>query len=83
MRIDNLPVGTKLMWDAPPIGEWYNNGQRIVYPAIVVDHHKTNEHLGAKIKTGHKSSWMGKENENLRLPTPEELEKEKWPDIQG
>lgn len=79
MNIENLPIGTKLMWDADPIGDWYNNGQRITYPALIIDRNKNN---GAKVLTGHKANWMGKENENLRIPTNEELNTLNWPTAQ-
>ena len=81
MNIKSLPVGTKLMWDADPIGDWYNNGNRIVYPAIVTDNNPKNPLWGVKIKTGSKSHWMGVENENLRPPTMEELNTLNWPEL--
>lgn len=78
MELHNLPIGTKLMWDADPIGDWYNNGQRIQYPAIVSERNKIN---GIKIKTGKKSNWMDDEQDNLRLPTETELNTLTWPSI--
>lgn len=78
MKIDKLTFGTKLMWDADPIGDWYNNGQRIVYPATVCDHHPRNDLV--RIKTPGNTSWMGPESDKLRLPTEEELKTLKWPE---
>ena len=84
MIIKDLPVGTKLMWDADPIGEWYNSGKRIIYPAIVTDIHKDNPN-GKKPQSGwvrilsKNFSWMGPEEKNLRLPTQEELDTLTWP----
>jgi len=83
MRISNLPAGTKLMWDAPPIGDWYNGGRRITYPATIGEKHgasRSPQNGWVKVYTSGNSSWMGPEEEHLRLPTEEELKTLTWPE---
>lgn len=87
MIIKDLPIGTKLMWDAPEPYNGYSSYTkttilgRICYPAIVVNREELIIELGTKIRTGEKSNWMGDENEFLRLPTEEELTTLTWPNI--
>jgi len=87
MRIDKLPIGTKLMWDAPLLFEGYDNSRsldksKILYTAIISKKvTNINQPKGVRVKTGIKNNWMGYEQEHLRLPTKEELEIYKWPEL--
>lgn len=76
MLIKNLAPGTKLMWDAPG-SPGINNGEPIIYPAIVTEKH--HQFPWVKIKSGSVSNWMGPEQDYLRLPTEEELKSLTWP----
>lgn len=76
ITINKLPIGTKLMWDAP-LNPHINPHQRITYPAIVTDRHWLRKWI--KIKTQGTSQWMGPKSEFLRLPTSHELKTHSWP----
>lgn len=87
MIIKDLPPGTKLMWDAPLPFPGYRNSNstqkdRIVYPMIITNRIPKIPELGKHLKSSSSGNWMGFENENLRLPTEEELNTLKWPDIE-
>ena len=87
MVIKGLPIGTKLMWDAPEPYPGYSSfikttiPGRVCYPAIIVNREEAVRELGTKVRTGMRSNWMGDENEFLRLPTEEELTTLTWPSI--
>ncbi len=76
MRLTNLKPGTKLMWDVQ--GE----EEHFLYPAIVSPSKAPNAYLKkcVRITTAGNTSWMGPEEESLRLPTEEELELYTWPE---
>jgi hypothetical protein len=83
MKINDLPIGTKLMWDAPLPFEGYvssfsRDKSKILLTAIVSER-DTKHPKGTRINTGQSNNWIGSENEYLRLPTEEELEKYEWP----
>jgi len=87
MNISNLPVGTKLMWDASP-NRYLSSKKLIIYPAIVGNHenHKNKEHLLKKgmaliCFNNNSCQWMGLEQKYLRYPTDGELKKYKWPKL--
>jgi hypothetical protein len=72
------------MWDADPIGPWYNGGQRIIYPAIVGYKHGSShppQNGWVMIHTHGNKSWMGPDEKNLRLPTEDELKLLQWPEL--
>lgn len=78
--LSKLPVGTKLMWDAPNV---YLTGSKIgcpiICPAIIVGHSEKNPLLGALIAASiHNKQYMGNENEYLRFPTENELKTLSW-----
>lgn len=77
MKIDKLPIGTKLMWDT----ESTIGGGKYIYPAIITMYHIQPHPLKVKIKTKLTSSWMSEECEYLRYPTEEELNSLQWPEI--
>jgi hypothetical protein len=87
MIIKDLPIGIKLMWDAPePYPGYISVMQtsipgRVCYPAIIVNRESYVKELGTKVRTGARSHWMGDENEFLRLPTEEELKTLTWPNV--
>lgn len=65
MKVSNkLKVGTKLVWDCKTIDAHY------YYPCMVVN---THDRLGALIAMPSNRQWMRDEQENLRVPTKEEL----------
>lgn len=76
--INKLPVGTKLMWDAPP-NELIEKNKRIIYPSIVIDRHWTRTMV--KIKTYSTAQWMGPKSEYLRFPTEDEHNRLTWPSL--
>lgn len=85
MKINDLPIGTKLMWDAPNPFENYENPTsldktKILYTVIVAER-VTNHPKGTKIRTLRSDNWMGNENQYLRYPTEIELEKYEWPKL--
>lgn len=69
------------MWDADPIGEWYNSGKRIVYPITVIAHYSGSAKLDLLIVSAqHVGNWISLGYyPQLRYPTPEELATLKWP----
>lgn len=87
MIISKLPVGTKLMWDVSPATFKHNPDELIIYPAIVTEIHPSNpgrmkpQSGWVKVKSKSQSSWMGPEEQYLRLPTQEELDTLIWPNI--
>jgi len=87
MRIDNLDVGTKLMWDAPLPYEGYNADTlvpgRIVKTMIISEIHPSVPEIGRRVKStmDGNGQWVGKANQYLRLPTEEELNKYEWPGL--
>jgi len=76
MKIAHLRPGTKLMWDAESS---LATGGRYQYPALVGEKHW--ERPWVKIITAGNKSWMGPEEENLRLPTEQELLTLTWPEF--
>lgn len=85
MKINDLPIGIKLMWDAPLPFEGYVSAfsidkSKILLPSIVSER-DDNHPKGTRIYTGQFNNWMGSENEYLRLPTEDELEKDEWPTL--
>ena len=85
MILKGLPVGTKLMWDCKSTLWDFKEGKEMpihyLYPGIVVDITPKNPLWGVKIKFPSARHWMGNEQENLRLPTEEELKTLTWPEI--
>jgi hypothetical protein len=77
MNISNLKPGTKLIWD--PNENYPGTDVPIIYPALVGQKHIKRPWV--LIHTNAASSWMGWEQEYLRLPTKEELETLKWPEL--
>ena len=79
MKLAGLKPGTKLMWDAQGADHHY------LYPAIVSSSNGApNKYIRdncVRITTGYNTSWMGPEEENLRLPTELELEELIWPEL--
>ena len=76
MKVNKLPVGTKLMWDARVSNlDVFDNS--LVYPAIVIEQHHNKQWV--KIKTTNNASWVGPYQDYLRLPTQEELDTLTWP----
>lgn len=81
INLEGLPVGTKLIWDAPEPFEGYaknsKHPNRVFYPATVIGQDPKKKHT--LIKTSeHSNNWMGYDSEYLRLPTKEELKDEVW-----
>ena len=79
-NLTKLPDGTKLMWDASSEGfiSGMSVAKSLIYTATKVRNSEKNPLLGALIKSGHNSNWMGDEEKYLRLPTKEELETLVW-----
>lgn len=78
LTIYRLPIGTKLMWDAPPMKHADGN-MRVIYPAIVSEHHRTDKLIKITMRSTYQ--WMGPTSEYLRYPTDEETTTLKWPSI--
>jgi hypothetical protein len=75
MRIDNLPIKTKLIWDTT-LKLHGEEPKRIYYPMLIVNQaKKSGRHLelGALVATPNNRNWMGRASEFCRLPTEEEL----------
>lgn len=84
MIVTELKPGTKLMWEAPGPG-WEVplslSKDKILYTAIVSPGYPRNKLLEkcVRITTGHKTHWVGPEEEHLRQPTADELKQYSWP----
>lgn len=85
MNIDNLILGTKLMWDAPEPFDGYakdvykRDDHRIIYPYIVTNRKSKNPFLTCHIKSSlFKGHWIRGEVPQLRYPTKEELNTLTW-----
>jgi hypothetical protein len=91
MEIKDLPIGTKLMWDAPiPFEGYYNENKdypgRIVYPCTLGKRHHLKGEPQDSMRMVHgpktiNKNWM-RAIEYLRYPTEEELLKFEWPDYE-
>lgn len=83
MNIKDMPVGTRLVWDAPEPFHGYvkqvygKDSDRIIHPAVIVEQQP--ERNRAKVRTSTKSNWMGYEQEWLRMPTDDEIATLNWP----
>ena len=86
MKLLGLPVGTKLMWDAPEPFDGYaksrynSDDHRVMYPCVIADITPSNPVLGVLVNhNSHKGNWMGRDDVNfLRLPTEQELATITW-----
>lgn len=80
INLKGLPVGTKLIWDAPEPYPGYGRNPkkpgRVFYTAIVLEQQP--ERKRTRISTGAANNWMSYETEHLRLPTEQELVEENW-----
>ena len=78
MNISELPIGTKLIWDAPEPFPGYAKqikspvSGRVYYPAEIISKHPTK---GTFVKFGIVLQWMGAEQQYLRLPNESELKR--------
>lgn len=87
MKVKNLPIGTKLVWDAPIPFEGYHNENpnypgRIVYPVMVGEHHGLKsgpqKEMRMMYTRDNNGQWIT-ESDYLRKPTDDELLKFTWP----
>ena len=85
MNVDNLPKGTKLIWEAPEPYEGYSKKLgykkegRVYYPCVVTGRKTKNNLLTCHIQTPNSSHWLSGEIEHLRFPTEEELNNLEFP----